>query len=136
MQKEMYTRLDESIVSVNPNTFPTILGYNELSSIMKNIKPNDEIKPEDKPRFTPGPFVGKTVETRGGVFTKVSVCVHICEIARRAYQVMLKDNKQQSIVVSGASGSGKSVNTGKLMEYLGVSAVYLLSPTYSCVFPQ
>ena len=45
---------------------------------------------------------------------------HIYSIIKEAYENLLKNKKNQSIIVSGVSGAGKTYNCKKIMEYLSV----------------
>ncbi|XP_037663816.1 myosin-4 isoform X1 [Choloepus didactylus] len=48
---------------------------------------------------------------------------HIFSISDNAYQFMLTDRKNQSILITGESGAGKTVNTKRVIQYFATIAV-------------
>ncbi|XP_062272201.1 myosin heavy chain, fast skeletal muscle-like isoform X2 [Scomber scombrus] len=48
---------------------------------------------------------------------------HIFSISDNAYQFMLKDQENQSILITGESGAGKTVNTKRVIQYFATIAV-------------
>jgi myosin heavy subunit len=49
---------------------------------------------------------------------------HLYHIGEAAYQDMLCEKKNQSIIISGESGSGKTQSTKIILKYLAVSSMY------------
>jgi len=49
---------------------------------------------------------------------------HLFHIGEAAYQDMLTERKNQSIIISGESGSGKTQSTKIILKYLAVSSLY------------
>jgi myosin-5 len=49
---------------------------------------------------------------------------HLYHIGEAAYQDMLCEKKNQSIIISGESGSGKTQSTKIILKYLAVSSLY------------
>nr|XP_033945092.1 myosin heavy chain, skeletal muscle, adult-like isoform X2 [Pseudochaenichthys georgianus] len=47
---------------------------------------------------------------------------HIFSISDNAYQYMLKDRENQSILITGESGAGKTVNTKRVIQYFATIA--------------
>ncbi|CAI9542840.1 unnamed protein product [Staurois parvus] len=47
---------------------------------------------------------------------------HIFSISDNAYQYMLTDRENQSILITGESGAGKTVNTKRVIQYFAVIA--------------
>jgi len=52
---------------------------------------------------------------------------HLYHIAEAAYQDMLSERKNQSIIISGESGSGKTQSTKIILKYLALSSLYTSS---------
>nr|XP_043879480.1 myosin heavy chain, fast skeletal muscle-like [Solea senegalensis] len=48
---------------------------------------------------------------------------HIFSISDNAYQFMLQDRENQSILITGESGAGKTVNTKRVIQYFATIAV-------------
>ncbi|XP_068450331.1 myosin heavy chain, fast skeletal muscle-like [Clinocottus analis] len=48
---------------------------------------------------------------------------HIFSISDNAYQFMLQDKENQSILITGESGAGKTVNTKRVIQYFATIAV-------------
>ncbi|XP_074524615.1 myosin heavy chain, fast skeletal muscle-like [Halichoeres trimaculatus] len=48
---------------------------------------------------------------------------HIFSISDNAYQFMLQDRENQSILITGESGAGKTVNTKRVIQYFALIAV-------------
>uniref|UniRef100_A0AAZ3Q8V1 Myosin-7B n=1 Tax=Oncorhynchus tshawytscha TaxID=74940 RepID=A0AAZ3Q8V1_ONCTS len=48
---------------------------------------------------------------------------HIFSVSDRAYQFMLTDRENQSILITGESGAGKTVNTKRVIQYFATIAV-------------
>ncbi|XP_060898840.1 myosin heavy chain, fast skeletal muscle-like [Labrus mixtus] len=48
---------------------------------------------------------------------------HIFSISDNAYQFMLQDGENQSILITGESGAGKTVNTKRVIQYFATIAV-------------
>ena len=48
---------------------------------------------------------------------------HIFSISDNAYQFMLTDRENQSILITGESGAGKTVNTKRVIQYFATIAV-------------
>ncbi|XP_034448658.1 myosin-4-like [Hippoglossus hippoglossus] len=49
---------------------------------------------------------------------------HIFSISDNAYQYMLKDRENQSILITGESGAGKTVNTKRVIQYFATIASF------------
>lgn len=47
---------------------------------------------------------------------------HLYLVANGAYSAMTRDRKNQSILFTGESGSGKTVNTNKILQYISFIA--------------
>ena len=47
---------------------------------------------------------------------------HLYSIADNAYQNMLRDRENQSMLITGESGAGKTENTKKVIQYLAYVA--------------
>ena len=47
---------------------------------------------------------------------------HLYNIAGNAYANMLKDRENQSLLITGESGAGKTVNTKKIIQYFALVA--------------
>ncbi|CAB1342076.1 unnamed protein product [Coregonus sp. 'balchen'] len=48
---------------------------------------------------------------------------HIFALSDNAYQLMLTDQEHQSILITGESGAGKTVNTKRVIQYFATIAV-------------
>ncbi|KAG5272491.1 hypothetical protein AALO_G00166120 [Alosa alosa] len=48
---------------------------------------------------------------------------HIFSVSDNAYQFMLQDRENQSILITGESGAGKTVNTKRVIQYFATIAV-------------
>ena len=53
---------------------------------------------------------------------KTEVPPHLYSIADTAYQNMLRDRENQSMLITGESGAGKTENTKKVIQYLAYVA--------------
>lgn len=56
---------------------------------------------------------------------------HLYHIGEAAYQDMIHEKKNQSIIISGESGSGKTESTKIILRYLAVSSMHSLSSHFS-----
>ncbi|KAK9528962.1 hypothetical protein VZT92_013087 [Zoarces viviparus] len=54
---------------------------------------------------------------------RVEAPPHIFSISDNAYQFMLQDKENQSILITGESGAGKTVNTKRVIQYFATIAV-------------
>uniref|UniRef100_A0AAV2M7K7 Myosin heavy chain n=1 Tax=Knipowitschia caucasica TaxID=637954 RepID=A0AAV2M7K7_KNICA len=54
---------------------------------------------------------------------RVEAPPHIFSISDNAYQFMLQDRENQSILITGESGAGKTVNTKRVIQYFATIAV-------------
>ncbi|XP_035380237.1 myosin heavy chain, fast skeletal muscle [Electrophorus electricus] len=54
---------------------------------------------------------------------RVEAPPHIFSISDNAYQFMLTDRENQSILITGESGAGKTVNTKRVIQYFAIIAV-------------
>ncbi|KAK9535247.1 hypothetical protein VZT92_007641 [Zoarces viviparus] len=54
---------------------------------------------------------------------RVEAPPHIFSISDNAYQAMLTDRENQSILITGESGAGKTVNTKRVIQYFATIAV-------------
>ncbi|OMH86142.1 Myosin-2 [Zancudomyces culisetae] len=54
---------------------------------------------------------------------------HLFAIAEDAYQGLVRDGKNQSIIVSGESGAGKTVSAKHIMRYFASTTAKVTSPT-------
>ncbi|XP_073718185.1 myosin heavy chain, fast skeletal muscle-like [Misgurnus anguillicaudatus] len=54
---------------------------------------------------------------------RVEAPPHIFSISDNAYQFMLSDRENQSILITGESGAGKTVNTKRVIQYFATIAV-------------
>ncbi|XP_042565262.1 myosin-8-like [Clupea harengus] len=48
---------------------------------------------------------------------------HIFSVSDNAYQFMLQDRENQSVLITGESGAGKTVNTKRVIQYFATIAV-------------
>lgn len=53
---------------------------------------------------------------------KTEVPPHLFHVADNAYASMLKDRENQSILITGESGAGKTENTKKVIQYFALVA--------------
>uniref|UniRef100_A0A8C3GGI2 Uncharacterized protein n=1 Tax=Cairina moschata TaxID=8855 RepID=A0A8C3GGI2_CAIMO len=53
---------------------------------------------------------------------------HIFSISDNAYQFMLTDRENQSILITGESGAGKTVNTKRVIQYFATIAARIIVP--------
>ncbi|XP_041916342.1 myosin heavy chain, fast skeletal muscle-like isoform X2 [Alosa sapidissima] len=54
---------------------------------------------------------------------RVEAPPHIFSVSDNAYQFMLQDRENQSILITGESGAGKTVNTKRVIQYFATIAV-------------
>jgi myosin heavy subunit len=54
---------------------------------------------------------------------KNEVPPHLYYVADNAYQSMLKDRENQSLLITGESGAGKTENTKKVIQYFAFVAL-------------
>ena len=89
-QKLIYTACGDVLMALNP--FERIAG---LYSNQKMADFADSLKAEDLPS-------------------------HVYQIPSRAYSAMCSFGRDQSILISGESGAGKTVNTKRVIQYFAV----------------
>ncbi len=124
LEDKIYTFIGDLIlVSVNP--FKNIDLYNnDVKNIYLNYFNNSKklnIKKEENiidnnTKIISNEFLAKYLENENYQFSKPPP--HIYYIAEAAYQDMISSNTNQTIIISGEAGSGKTISTNTIIEYL------------------
>lgn len=123
------------INNVNPEKFATVSNLEDLSylnepSVLDCLKNRLEI---DQVYTNSGMFLIATNpyklmeqmysdETKRKIDSKRYFAPHIYKTAAHAYDLMVETGVNQSILITGESGAGKTVNTKKVIDYLSFSA--------------
>ncbi|VEU19599.1 DEKNAAC100837 [Brettanomyces naardenensis] len=104
-ENNIYTYSGLFLVAVNP--------YKEL-----NIYNQDFIRLYKDSRKKPAATTEQKENSDTPISLRAIVKPHIFSISEEAYQYLLRDNQDQSILVTGESGAGKTENTKKVIQYI------------------
>jgi len=129
LAKKPYTRVGEIVVAVNPcKWIDGLYSEDEQFFYAKNFVwnaeessgPNEEKKDES--------IISMQSTPSTSVYDRLGVEPHIYEVSALAYRGMFLDQENQTIVVSGESGAGKTETVKIVLEHLATLEASSLSP--------
>merc|ERR1739842_88356 len=116
---ETKTFKKDDIQQMNPPKYERIedmanMTYLNEASVLYNLKA----------RYQAGPiYTQKVIDAYKGR-RKTEMPPHLFSVSDNAYQAMLQDRENQSMLITGESGAGKTENTKKVIMYFAnVAAV-------------
>jgi myosin protein heavy chain len=102
---KIYTHSGLFLVTVNP--YKKINIYNsDFIHLYSQKNPNDNDNNNN------------STETKQSINDNIKLNPHIFGTAQKAYSNLIKEKKDQSILVTGESGAGKTENTKKVIQYI------------------
>ncbi|KAL7561368.1 hypothetical protein ACA910_001472 [Epithemia clementina (nom. ined.)] len=122
LARKPYTRVGEIVIAMNPCKWINELYSSETQHLYaKNFVWNADkaiIKEDDREEKKSNLVVTKVSSDSSSVYGRLGFEPHVYEVSAMAYRGMFLEQKNQTILVSGESGAGKTETVKIVLEHL------------------